>query len=141
MDLIAQYTRDLESPEGQDLIQKLSKFADRIEEALDFDNFIYNIQSLSEADFYKSSILRGEVNRLYENDLAMAASEAENEAEIESVINNAGAVPSGGSGGILGMLKSLWNTLTEGGSPIGILQLVLDFVGLVGDAFTFIGLL
>lgn len=140
MDLIAQYTRDLESPEGQDLIQKISKFADKIEEALDFDNFMHDMQSLSEADFYKSSILRGEAHRLYEQDLATAANLAGTEAEIESVINNAGAVPSGGSGGILGMLKSLWNTLTEGGSPIGILQLILDFVGLVGDAFTVVGL-
>ena len=55
MDLIAQYTRDLESPEGQDLIQKLSKFADKIEEALDFDNFIHDIQSLSESDFWFSN--------------------------------------------------------------------------------------
>ena len=140
MDLIAQYTRDIESPEGQDLIQKLSKFADRIEEALDFDNFIHDIRSLSEADFYKSSILRGEAQRIYEQDLATAAGAAGTEAEIESVINNAGTVPSGDSGGILGMLKSLGNTLTEGGSPIGILQLVLDFVGLVGDAFLVVGI-
>ena len=139
MDLIAQYTKDLQSPEGQDLLNKLSGFADKIEEALDFDIFIGNVQSLSEADFYTSSILRREAKILNEQDAAAIAAQGM-EGEIESVVNNAGVLPKGDSGGILGMLKSLWNTLTEGGSPIGILQLVLDFVGLVGDAFTFIGL-
>lgn len=138
MDLIAQYTRDLQSKEGQDLLNKLSKFSNKIEEALNFDNFISDMRSLSEADFYKSSILRRETRRLNEQEVAAIANQ-EIESEIESTVNSAGVLPKG-EGGILGMLKSLWNGLTEGGTPIGILQLVLDFIGIVGDAFTFIGL-
>ena len=38
----------------------------------------------------------------------------------------------------LGLLQSLWNGITEGGSPIGILHLVLDLVGIIGD-FVFPG--
>ena len=34
---------------------------------------------------------------------------------------------------ILGTLKSIWNGLTEGGSVIGIIHLIIDIVGLVGD--------
>jgi hypothetical protein len=138
MDLIAQYTEDLQSKEGQDLLNKLSKFSNKIEEALDFDNFISDMRSLSEADFYKSSILRRETRRLNEQEVAAIANQ-EIESEIESTINDAGVLPKGEEG-ILGMLKSLWNGLTEGGTPIGILHLVLDFIGIVGDAFTFIGL-
>ena len=37
--------------------------------------------------------------------------------------------------------KSLLDSLTEGGSPIGILQFVLDIVGLVGDFFGPVGLI
>jgi len=44
-------------------------------------------------------------------------------------------------GGIMGMLKGLWNALTEGGSPIGILHLILDLVGLFGTAFEPVGLI
>lgn len=36
-------------------------------------------------------------------------------------------------GGFWGTLKSLWNTLTEGGSAIGIIHLILDVIGAVGD--------
>ena len=39
------------------------------------------------------------------------------------------------SGGIMGMLKNLLSTLTEGGSMIGIIHLILDILGLVGDLF------
>ena len=37
-------------------------------------------------------------------------------------------------GGTFGFLKSLGNALTEDGSPIGILHLVLDIIGVLGDA-------
>ncbi len=39
-----------------------------------------------------------------------------------------------------GLLKKLWNAVTEGGSAIGILHLVLDIVGLFGDFFGPIGM-
>jgi hypothetical protein len=32
-----------------------------------------------------------------------------------------------------GLIKKLWNSLTEGGEPIGILHLVLDIIGVIGD--------
>lgn len=37
-------------------------------------------------------------------------------------------------GGIWGFLKQLWDALTEGGSGWGILHLVLDIIGVLGDA-------
>ena len=37
------------------------------------------------------------------------------------------------AGGILGILKNLALSLTEGGEPIGIIHLILDIIGLVGD--------
>lgn len=40
-----------------------------------------------------------------------------------------------GSDGILGMLKGLLGSLTEGGSMIGTIHLILDILGLVGDLF------
>lgn len=43
--------------------------------------------------------------------------------------------------GLWATLKSLWNGLTEGGSPIGIFQFILDIVGLVGDFFGPYGLI
>jgi hypothetical protein len=36
-------------------------------------------------------------------------------------------------GGFWGTLKSLWNAVTEGGSVIGIVQFIIDIIGLVGD--------
>ena len=135
-DLALQYTKDLESNEGRQILNELSKFADKIEDALDFDNAMWNIQSLSESEFYKSSLLRREVSKINEDAAALELpAEMGAEGEIESVINNSGSLPTSSDSGILGMLKGLLNTLTEGGSPIGILQLILDFVGLVGDAF------
>ena len=138
MNLALQYERDLRSTEGQALLKELSKYSHKIEEALNFDRFIDDIKSLSEQDFYTSNLLRREVSRI--NEQEVAALTGNMETEIDSVIGNAGVLPTGDSGGILGMLKNLWNTLTEGGSPIGILQLVLDFVGLVGDAFLVVGI-
>ncbi len=138
MDLTLQYTQELESAEGRRLLNELSKFSDKIEEALDFDNFIHSIRALSESDFYSSSILRTEAKRLNEQEAAELTSQGF-ESEVDSLIKKAGSIP-GTSGGILETLNNLWNTLTEGGTPIGILQLVLDFVGIVGDAFTFVGL-
>jgi hypothetical protein len=35
--------------------------------------------------------------------------------------------------GFWGTLKMLWNAVTEGGSPLGILQFIIDIIGLVGD--------
>ena len=35
--------------------------------------------------------------------------------------------------GIFGTVRDLWNAVTEGGSAIGILHLVLDIIGVVGD--------
>ena len=138
MNLALQYERDLQSAEGQALLKELSKYAHKIEEALSFDRFVDDIKSLSEQDFYTSGLLRTEVSRINEQEVAAIAGNVE--SEIESVVGNANILPKGNSDGILGMLKDLWNSLTEGGSTIGILQLVLDFVGLVGDAFLVVGL-
>jgi hypothetical protein len=78
-------------------------------------------------------------------DPAKAADEV-GEADWDNVMKNIESTDdlSGvgeGSGGMLGMLKSLMGALTEGGSMIGILHLVLDIVGLVGDFFGPVGLI
>lgn len=51
------------------------------------------------------------------------------------------ATPNEADSGLWRILKSLWNGLTEGGSPIGIFQFILDIVGLVGDFFGPVGLI
>jgi hypothetical protein len=47
----------------------------------------------------------------------------------------------GEQGSVMSIVKMLWNGLTEGGSPIGIFQFILDIVGLVGDFFGPVGLI
>lgn len=53
--------------------------------------------------------------------------------------NNVDAAIAGGEykgktdGTIVGSLKELWNALTEDNSPIGVLHLLLDILGVVGD--------
>ena len=73
---------------------------------------------------------------------ADAATKAANAptSDIDNVIDKAGTAPAEPSGGVLGVLKGILSSLTEGGSAIGILHLVLDFVGLVGDGFLVIGI-
>lgn len=44
-----------------------------------------------------------------------------------------GALQAKTDSGFWGTLKKLWNAVTEGGSPIGILQFVIDIIGVVGD--------
>ena len=136
MDLSIQYTQELQSKEGQEILNALKSKMHILEEALDLNNLIPEIRSLSEKDFFKSPILRSELRLINEAEAAEleAAAVSGDEAAIDNVLANSGGLPSP-SGGILSMLKSLLSTLTEGGSPIGILHLVLDFIGLVGDAF------
>jgi len=135
MDISLQYTKDLETTEGKELLKALESKMDILEQALEFDTLIPSIRSLSEQDFYKSNLLRRHLSyELNEQDAASLSSQT----SIDGVLNNAGTLPSP-SGGILSMLKNLLNTITEGGSPIGILHLVLDFIGLVGDAFLVVG--
>ena len=49
--------------------------------------------------------------------------------EFDKAIAGEGYTPQ--EGGVLNFLKQLWSMLTEGGSPIGILHLVLDLIGLI----------
>lgn len=44
-----------------------------------------------------------------------------------------------GDGGIFNMVKNLFYSLTESGTPIGILHLILDIVGVIGDVFGPVG--
>ena len=66
------------------------------------------------------------------------APQSSGEAEKE-IVQALGKEDAGG--GYAGFLKSLWNTLTEGGSMFGVLHLFLDFVGLFGDFLSPIGLI
>jgi hypothetical protein len=68
-------------------------------------------------------------------------------ADFNDVLSNISSVDdipsdlSNKEGSLMGILKMLWNGLTEGGSPIGIFQFILDIVGLVGDFFGPVGLI
>jgi hypothetical protein len=53
-------------------------------------------------------------------------------AGVDSALSG-GEYSADASGGFWGTLKSLWDTLTEGGSAIGIIHLILDVIGAVGD--------
>lgn len=136
MDLSIQYENELRSSEGQAILDALKDKMHILEQALDFDNLIPDIQSLTEKEFFQSPILRREAVLLNEEAEAALNTDA---AAIDNVIGGAGVLPTP-DGGILGMLKNLLSSLTEGGSPIGILHLVLDFIGLVGDAFLVVGI-
>ena len=62
---------------------------------------------------------------------------------VGDVIGSSGVTGAGegDNEGMLGMLKGLMSSLTEGGSPIGILHFILDIVGLVGDVFGPVGMI
>ena len=88
---------------------------------------------------YSDELLKSRADAKATADAATKAANAST-SDIDNVIDKAGTAPAAPSGGVLGVLKGIWNSLTEGGSSIGILHLVLDFVGLVGDAFLIIGI-
>ena len=67
-----------------------------------------------------------------------AADAKKHGSTVDDAMSNDGHSQS--EGGILTILKNLWNTLTEGGSAWGIVHLILDVIGLIGDAFTVVGL-
>jgi hypothetical protein len=59
------------------------------------------------------------------------------EGQLKNVMSNittATDVPNGNESSLMPILQKLWHTVTEGGSPIGILHLILDVIGIVGDA-------
>lgn len=58
---------------------------------------------------------------------------------IKSTTDASGIATTGG--GWFGLVKKLFNAITEGGSAIGILHLVLDVVGLLGDFFGPVGMI
>lgn len=58
---------------------------------------------------------------------------------IKSTTDMSGITSTGG--GWWGLVKKLFNAITEGGSAIGILHLVLDVVGLLGDFFGPVGMI
>lgn len=161
--------QQFKSDEAQFLLRKIEKHVSTLNEKFTYENLVNEVRALNEATFYSTAILRKAIVNLNEStplvadspdkiDLAkkklssdtwtMQTIAAEEEpikteastSDIDNVINKAGQAPEAGSGGVIGMLKSLWNSLTEGGSAIGILHLVLDFIGLVGDAFAVVGI-
>ena len=61
MDLSIQYENDLRSKEGLMILEALKNKMHVLEEALDFDNLIPDIRSLTEKEFFQSPLLRREV--------------------------------------------------------------------------------
>ena len=53
-------------------------------------------------------------------------------ADVDQALSG-GEKVQGDDSGVFGTIKQLWNALTEGGSAIGILHLVLDVIGVIGD--------
>ena len=73
-------------------------------------------------------------HKLFEESMALGAPVLAADGFDTALAGGEKAVPAGGSKWtILGTLKKLWNGLTEGGSVIGIIHLIIDIVGLVGD--------
>jgi len=73
-------------------------------------------------------------HKLFEESMALGAPVLAADGFDAALAGGEKAVPAGGSKWtILGTLKKLWNGLTEGGSVIGIIHLIIDIVGLVGD--------
>ena len=73
-------------------------------------------------------------HKLFEDALAIGAPIASAVGFDTAMAGGDHLAPSKGSKWtILGTLKSIWNGLTEGGSVIGIIHLIIDIIGLVGD--------
>lgn len=73
-------------------------------------------------------------HKLFEESMALGAPVLAADGFDTALAGGEKAAPAGGSKWtILGTLKKLWNGLTEGGSVIGIIHLIIDIVGLVGD--------
>jgi hypothetical protein len=74
-------------------------------------------------------------HKLFEDALALGAPIASAASGFEAALAGGDHLaPSKGSKWtVLGTLKSIWNGLTEGGSVIGIIHLIIDIIGLVGD--------
>jgi hypothetical protein len=73
-------------------------------------------------------------HKLFEESLALGAPVVSAGGFDTALAGGEKKAPTAGSKWtILGTLKSIWNGLTEGGSVIGIIHLIIDIVGLVGD--------
>jgi hypothetical protein len=73
-------------------------------------------------------------HKLFEDAMALGAPVASAGGFDAALTGGEKKAPASGSKWtILGTLKSIWNGLTEGGSVIGIIHLIIDIVGLVGD--------
>jgi hypothetical protein len=69
---------------------------------------------------------------LNESGIALAEPTAAMTGSVEKAFSG-GEYEAKSGGGFWGTLKSLWNALTEGGSWWGIIHLILDIIGIVGD--------
>jgi hypothetical protein len=73
-------------------------------------------------------------HKLFEDAMALGAPVASAGGFDAALTGGEKKAPASGSKWtILGTLKSIWNGLTEGGSVIGIIHLIIDIIGLVGD--------
>ncbi len=125
--------KEVNSSEFQNIVSELSKYSDKIEEALNFDNISSYISNLSESEFY-SKVIGVRVHSVNEQLAALTAGSPEEmmSSQYDAALGGSEAPES--QGGILSIAKNLLSSLTEGGSMIGILHLILDIVGIIGDA-------
>ena len=73
--------------------------------------------------------------RLFEDAMSLGAPVVSAAGFDTALAGGERKIPAAGSKWtILGTLKKLWSALTEGGSVIGIIHLILDVIGLFGDA-------
>lgn len=126
--------RELETPDVKYWLAKLAKLEDKIAEALNPDNIISYIQNVSEKQFY--SEMYGRSSKLILESAASidAANWLKSNVDATVAKGSEGALSTVKSKGIVGVIKNLFRAITENGSPIGILHLVLDLVGIFGDA-------
>lgn len=93
--------------------------------------------------------IKADIESLRFNEQAVQTNPLDAEADVggdnwSNIMNNVKGAVSGSeekSKGIIGILKDMLASLTEGGSPIGIIHFILDIVGIVGDFFGPVGVI
>lgn len=139
---ISKYNREL--VKGKNLliseVSNLLPTAEYIKLKRDFDRLVEELKTARK----NNPIFEQAVSEIPTNSDAISSELGADFNDVLSNISSVDDIPSNLSnkkGSLMGILKRLWIGLTEGGSPIGIFQFILDIVGLVGDFFGPVGLI
>lgn len=120
-------------PRLKKTLDALEKFQSTINEK-NASDFLTNDLASLKSDLLGLGSLGGSIKSKATGALSKEAPTTlpKSEKEAEEVIQSAVGTEDK-TGQHASLLKGLWNTFTEGGSVLGVLHLLLDFVGLFGD--------